>query len=141
MNGTIGGQLNLRRIGQRLSWLTLRPKPMEHDDLNRSTWPNIWKYLLVVGIGLPTVLLSWLNVAWYIGVFVFWRVKDSGAPQVVREFRWKMRNADLTFDQMMKELMKVSDEDPATFDTFRENYVRDMRARGLLLDSQNPWIK
>ena len=72
---------------------------------------------------------------------MFWRVKDSGAPQVVREFRWKMRNADLTFDQMMKELMKVSDEDPATFDTFRENYVRDMRARGLLLDSQNPWIK
>ena len=49
---------NLNRMGQRLSWFTLTPKPLERDDLSRSTTSKVLRYLLVVGIGLPFILLS-----------------------------------------------------------------------------------
>lgn len=123
---------NLNRIGQRLSWLTLTPKPMDSDDLSRSTVSKILRYLLIVGISLPFVLLSWLNVALAIATIIYRRAKDSGAPQAVREFRWKMKNADLTFDQLVKEMMKISEDDPSKFfEEFRTTIVNELEERGL----------
>jgi hypothetical protein len=122
---------NLNRIGQRLSWLTLTPKPMDSDDLSRSTLSKVLRYLFIVGTNLPFVLLSWLYVALAAGSILYRRAKDSGAPKVVREFRWKMKNADLTFDQLVKELMKVTEEDPSKFEEFRANIVHELQERGL----------
>lgn len=122
---------NLNRIGQRLSWLTLTPKPMDSDDLSRSTVSKILRYLLIVGISLPFVLLSWLNVTLAIATIIYRRAKDSGAPQAVREFRWKMKNADLTFDQLVKEMMKISEDDPSKLEEFRTTIVNEFEERGL----------
>lgn len=122
---------NLNRIGQRLSWLTLTPKPMDSDDLSRSTVSKILRYLLIVGISLPFILLSWLNVALAIATIIYRRAKDSGAPQAVREFRWKMKNADLTFDQLAKEMMKISEDDSSKFEEFRTTIVNELEERGL----------
>lgn len=122
---------NLNRMGQRLSWLTLTPKSMDPNDLSRTTLSKVLRYLFIVGIGLPFVLLSWLYVALAVGSILYRRAKDSGAPQVVREFRWKMRNADLTFDQLVKELMKVAEEDSSKFEEFRTNIVNELQERGL----------
>lgn len=122
---------NLNRIGQRLSWLTLTPKPMDSDDLSRSTVSKILRYLLIVGISLPFILLSWLNVALAITTIIYRRAKDSGAPQAVREFRWKMKNADLTFDQLVKEMMKISEDDSSKFEEFRTTIVNELEERGL----------
>lgn len=74
---------NLNRMGQRLSWFTLMPKPLEPDDLSRSPTSKVLRYLLVVGIGLPFILLSWFNVALAVGTILYRRAKDSGAPQAV----------------------------------------------------------
>jgi hypothetical protein len=122
---------NLNRIGQRLSWVTLRPKPLEATDRTSSMFGKIMKFLLITGVGLPFVLLSWVYVALFIAQFIYNRSKDSGTPQVVREFRWRMRNADLTFDQILKELMKVQGEDLANFATFRENFIQELQGRGI----------
>lgn len=122
---------NLNRMGQRLSWLTLTPKPMDPDDLSRSTLSKVLKYLFIVGVGLPFVFLSWLYVALAVGNILYRRAKDSGAPQVIREFRWKMKNADLTFDQLVKELMKVSEEDLSKFEEFRAKIVSELQEQGL----------
>lgn len=122
---------NLNRIGQRLSCLTLTPKPMDSDDLSRSTVSKILRYLLIVGISLPFILLSWLNVALAIATIIYRRAKDSGAPQAVREFRWKMKNADLTFDQLVKEMMKISEDDSSKFEEFRTTIVNELEERGL----------
>ena len=122
---------NLNRMGQRLSWFTLTPKPLERDDLSRSTTSKVLRYLLVVGIGLPFILLSWLNVALAVATIIYRRAKDSGAPQAIREFRWKLRNTELTFDQLVRESMKVAEEDPSKFEEFRASMVNELEERGL----------
>ena len=122
---------NLNQMGQRLSWVTLTPKAMEPGDLSRSTTSKILKYLLGVGIGLPFVLLSWLNVGLAIATILYRRAKDSGAPQAVREFRWKLRNTDLTFDQLVRESMKAVEADPSKFEEFRATMVTELEERGL----------
>lgn len=124
-------QRNLNKVGQRLSWLTLTPKPMGAEDLNRSTFSKIVKFFFIAGIGLASVLLSWLYVAMFLGTFAYKRMKDAGAPQVIREFRWKLRNADLSFDQLVRELMKVLEKDPANFEKFRDDLVQDLKNQGL----------
>ncbi|GEM_PF-2617815 len=122
---------NLNRMGQRLSWFTLMPKPLEPDDLSRSTTSKVLRYLLVVGIGLPFILLSWLNVALAVATILYRRAKDSGAPQAVREFRWKLRNTELTFDQLVRESMKVVEEDSSKFEEFRASMINELEERGL----------
>lgn len=104
---------------------------MDSDDLSRSTVSKILRYLLIVGISLPFVLLGWLNVALAIATIIYRRAKDSGAPQAVREFRWKMKNADLTFDQLVKEMMKISEDDSSKFEEFRTTIVNELEERGL----------
>lgn len=121
---------NLNKIGQRLSWLTLNPKAMDAEEMKRSTLRKIFKFLFIVGIGLPGLLLSWLYVAWFVGSVVYKRTKDAGAPQAVREFRWKMKNTDMSFDQIVREMMKLSDEDPTTFEKVRSDLVQEMTDRG-----------
>jgi hypothetical protein len=122
---------NLNRMGQRLSWLTLTPKPMEPEDLSRSATSKMFRYLLVVGIALPFVLLSWLNVGFAVATILYRRAKDSGAPQAVREFRWKLRNTDLTFDQLVRESMKAAEDDPSKFEEFRASMISELEERGL----------
>jgi len=121
---------NLNKIGQRLSWLTLNPKAMDAEEMTHSTFRKIFKFLFIVGIGLPGLLLSWLYVAWFVGAFGYKRTKDAGAPQAVREFRWKMKNVDMSFDQLVRELVKVSGEDPATFEKVRNDLIQEMEDRG-----------
>jgi len=122
---------NLNRIGQRVSWLSLTPTQMEASDSSRSTLASIGRYLLVVGITFPFIFLSWLNVALAAAmIFYRWR-KDSGVPQVVREARWKMRNIDMSFDQLVRELMKISEIDPSDFEEYKSGLVAELEERGL----------
>lgn len=125
---------NLNKIGQRLSWLSLNPKAMDAEELERSMFRKIFKFLFIAGIGLPVVLLSWLYVAWFVGTNVYHRAKDAGAPQAVREFRWKLKNTDMSFDQIVREMMKASEEDPTTFEKVRNDLVQEMMDRGFTTD-------
>jgi len=122
---------NLRKMGQRLSWLTLTPKPISPEEASHGVVRKVLKFSLIYGISLPFVLASWLYVAYVAALLLYrWR-KDAGAPQAVREFRWKLRNMDMTLDQMIKEFMKVQDQDPADFDKVRAEVVAELRERGV----------
>jgi hypothetical protein len=122
---------NLQKIGQRLSWLTMTPKPMSAEEVSHSGLRKLMKFLLLYGTGLPFVLTSWLYVLYVVGLLIYRRSKDAGAPQAVREFRWKLRNTDMTFDQLVKELMKLSDRDPADFEQVKADLVRELHEQGL----------
>lgn len=122
---------NLNKIGQRLSWVTLTPKAMDSDDENRPLWRAIGKYLLIVGFGFPWILLSWLNVGLAVAMMIYRRSKDAGAPQAIRELRWKMRNLDMPFDQVVKEMMKASGEEPEKFESVKADLLAEMESRGL----------
>lgn len=122
---------NLQKIGQRLSWLTMSPKPISPEEASQTTFRKVMKFLLLYGTGLPFVLASWLYVLYVVILLVYRKTKDSGAPQAVREFRWKLRNTDMTFDQLVKELMKVSDQDPSTFEKVKADLIHELQEQGL----------
>lgn len=97
---------NLNRIGQRHSWLSgavKRIEPGRRTGMLRA----IGKYLLIVLTGLPFVLLSWLYVALIVGQFAWRWSKNAGAPPAMREMRWKMRNLDMSFEQLAQSLHKL----------------------------------
>lgn len=125
-------QKNLNRIGERLSWTNLEPKPMTSGDLNGSAWGKILKYLLIVSIGFVTVFLSWISVGLTVLSLMrrFWR--SYGAPQSVKELRWKMRNLDMSFDAIVLESFKLDNRGCVTFQEYKEMIQRDLVSRGLL---------
>lgn len=120
---------NLNKIGLRLSWVTLESKPLDADDLCRSLVGKVFRFLLVVGIGFPFIFLSWLYVLFAVGFYIYKKSKDAGAPQSVKEFRWRLRNTDLTFDQLVKELMKLNGDDLAEFEEIRAQIISELQER------------
>lgn len=122
---------NLNKIGQRLSWISLTPKLMTIDDMNHSVAFKIMKYLLVIGIAFPFIFLSWVYVIVTIVLIIYKFFKDFGAPQSIREFRWKLKNSNLTFEQLMKELMKVSEVDESKYEEFTNEVISNLQERGL----------
>lgn len=87
--------------------------------------------MLIYGFSLPWVLTSWLYVL-LVGAQVAYKLaKDRGAPQAVREFRWRLRNVDLSFDDLVRELMKLAGENPENFESFRDQIRSEVRERGL----------
>lgn len=115
---------SLNKVGLRLSWLTFAPKAMTRNDLNRPWWRSLLKYLLIVGFNLICVFGSWLYVAGAVVMYIYSKSKDSGAPDAVRAYRWKLKNIDLSFDDLVREAMKLDDKPPGEFDQVRN----DMRA-------------
>lgn len=130
---TINSQMerNLNKIGQRLSWTTFAPTRMTPQEQYRPLWKSAAKFLLIAAIGLACVVLSWLTVLLFFGQIVYRKSKDAGAPQTVREFRWKLRNVDMSFDNVLKEVLKVSGKSLDEFDEFRANSIREMEDAGL----------
>lgn len=97
-------QRNLRRVGMRLSMVSLESRQMSEADWNRSWIGSTFRFLLVTGVGLALTLLSWVYVFCAAATFVYRLQKRSGRPAAVREFEWKLRNLDLSFDQIAKEM-------------------------------------
>jgi hypothetical protein len=122
---------NLNKIGQRTSWMTQSPTELTSDDIKRTALSKLLRFTLIYGIGLISILLSWLYVAMFVAQIVYRKSKDSGAPVAIREFRWKLKNTDMSFDQLTKELMKISDLDPENFETFRDQLRSELEAKGV----------
>lgn len=122
---------NLNKIGQRLSWVTLTPIEIQPADLRRSMAVKVLRFFFIAAFGLFFVVFSWLYVVVWIGGFAYRKSKDAGAPQVIREFRWKLRNVDMTFDEVARGLMKATDQEGIEFDDFREALISDLKGRGI----------
>lgn len=131
---TINSQLerNLRKIGKRTSWLSMTVTDMEAEDLKRSMASKIGRFMLVISLGFVSILLSWVSVMYFIGSIIYRLSKDAGAPQAVREIRWKMKNLDLSFDQIANELLKAEGHDPSRFEELRNQMRTELRERGVI---------
>lgn len=95
---------NLRKVGMRLSWISGRPVAY---DGPRSPWVVALKYALFGTFGLTGIFFSWFTVAWFAGAMVYTYSKQLGMPQAVREYRWKLRNLDMTSEQIEAESLAV----------------------------------
>lgn len=131
---SINSQLerNLNKVGERLGWLTLTIKPMRESDVKRTTVGSVGKFIFIVIWQGIFIFLSWVNVFIYIATVAYRISKDSGAPKEVKEFRWKLRNRDMTFDEIISETMKVKGIDESKFEEVKEEMVTGLRDMGLL---------
>lgn len=99
---------NLRKIGLRYRWSNLQPVRMERDDyLPRPIWTT-FKVLIWCILGLLSIAFSWLSVFFSVVMIVHSWSKASGKPAAVKELEWRLRNFDLTFDQIVEHLAKTN---------------------------------
>ena len=126
---------NLAKVGMRISFLDLKPTPMTAADVQRSPIGRFLRASLVVLIALPFVLASWLYVLWFVGAFIFAKSKDTGAPTVVREWRWRMNNVDMSFDDAVAELLKLNATPSEKIPEVRAALIDDLRDRGIPVPS------
>jgi len=122
---------NLNKVGMRLSWVSLTLKPMDDSDINRPWYISILKYAFIYGVSLLMVLLSWVSVMLSVGMIIYQKSKDSGAPKEVRGFRWKLRNYEMSFDEIVKEMEKLKGANPENFEDAKNEIRESMRERGL----------
>lgn len=118
---------NLRKVGMRVSMTTLSAKPMSDSDRKRSWVGSLARFLVVALIGLAGVFFSWLSVVTTVGFFLYAKSKDAGQPAAVREFRWKLRNLDMSFEQLAKEMYALNQAIGLTQPEF-EQYRADLWA-------------
>lgn len=102
---------NLRKVRMRHSWTTLTAKPSEPGEWPAGFAAKMLKFTLLSVVGLVGTLFSWLSVATYIGSVIYVKSKDAGAPAEVRELRWRMRNQDMTREQIAESMAKASFSD------------------------------
>ncbi len=126
---------NLAKVGMRISFLDLKPTPMTTADVQRSPIGRFLRASLAVLVALPFVLGSWLYVLWFVGAIIFAKSKDAGAPTAVREWRWRMNNVDMSFDDAVAELLKLSAIVPEKLSEARAALIDDLRGRGIPVPS------
>lgn len=98
---------NLRRVGMCVSWATGRPRPMDEADRSRGVVAHSLRLLLLACMQLPFVLLSWISVGLTLGAFVVSLLRDLGKPQELKAAFWRLRNVELSFDEIVSELYKA----------------------------------
>jgi hypothetical protein len=91
---------NLRKVGLRHSWINFEPKTMSPEHYKHRPLASVGKFVLIAALGIPGILMSWLYVALSMGMIAYSWSKDRGAPQEVREFRWRLKNQNLSFDDL-----------------------------------------
>ncbi len=135
---------NLNKVGMRLSWLSLNAKEMTSENDNPTFTKKLLKFLGIVLFGFVMIFLSWIQVFFFIAGFFYRLNKDSGAPAYVKEYRWKLKNVDMSFDGMAREMFtlaekqgniipKSDEEREILFYDFKKGIVDGMLNRGLLI--------
>ncbi len=122
---------NLKKIGYRISWVSLNPKPMSESDINKPIWRLVIKFLTIAFFGFLCIFLSWFQVVFFVGMFAYKFFQDIGAPQAVRDFRWRLKNVNMTMNQVIEEFMKV-EEVKLDFENYKSNIIEDMKQRNLI---------
>ena len=126
------GEKNLNKVGERHSWLNLKIKLMDSSDLNRSLLNKIGKFLVVAIWQSLFIFLSWINVFIGVSYVIYGRYKDSDAPQAVKDFRWKLKNLDMTFDEIVLEIIKVKGLKIENFDDCKKELIDLLIQRQLI---------
>ena len=120
---------NLRHLGERYSWVDFSIKPMSESDFNRTPLKSAGKYFFVIALQIPTIFLSWLNVFLVALLTAYKLYKDAGAPNSVKDFRWKIRNIEMSFDEMVQALLEARGLKSEDFQTLRAEIIRTVKER------------
>jgi len=123
-------QRNLKKVGMRLSWVSNKADAWTGEDEKKSIWWSIGKYAVCIAIQVPFLLLSWIYAAYSVGSILWHLWKDLGAPQSVKEYRWKMRNRDMDFVEVVREMWKLN-ESTVPLEDFLAATADEVREKGM----------
>lgn len=113
---------NLNKVYQRLSWSTFRVKQIEkYEELHPHIFKTIMKYIFIVSLKLLFIFFSWVYLFYVFVNTMFNRYKQDGEPEVMKTFRWRMRNSNLSYEQILQELYKIELTNNS-FDDFKTTY-------------------
>lgn len=120
---------NLNKVGEAYSWLTLKPIPMSKYDFDRSIFRSIGKFLVIALWQALFIFLSWLNIFLFVCLTIYRISQDYGAPKEVKEFRWKLKNQNMTFDELILEIIKVKGLDKEDFEQLKAEMIEFVKER------------
>lgn len=119
---------NYALIGMRLSYLTLSPKQLTKAFQNQNLILKILKFSTIwIIIPLILIFLSWLYVVYLLAIHLYHFSQFWGMPNDVKEFKWKIRNLELSFDQMAELTYIYSKPKDTTFEEFKSSIVENMK--------------
>lgn len=126
-------QRNLNKIGKRLSWLTLTAKPLKKSDIDASITLKVFKFF-IIWLVIPFFLIftSWVYVFFFLAGVIYSFYRNIGKPQAVKEFQWKLKNMDLSFDQIIDGFSQIAELSPEDT-TEAKKHIRDQMKRDGLI--------
>lgn len=112
---------NLNRIGKKISITGIGVTEVKYpkDPIGLA----IIKHSLIAVFGLVLIIFSWGYVLLVGGMFVYTFMKDIGVPQSVKEWRWKLKNLDMSFDEIIKEVVRMEGLDDSEFPRVRQEWL------------------
>lgn len=115
---------NFNKIGYRIGW-DGNTKPL----YKKSSGLMIVAKILLILFGFVFIFFSWLYVVLVGGYAIYQLYSSLTAPPEVKRFRWKMKNVDMSFDEIVRELMITQNMDLANFDEFRKECLDEMKCQ------------
>lgn len=123
---------NLKKLGMRISWINGRPQPISYTEESRSFLSVFFRYALLAIFTLPIILLSWVYVLLVIADSIYRLTKNIGEPIARRELKWKFRNVDMSFDQIIIESMKANGEEIKDIEEIRQEFLREIKQNKII---------
>lgn len=127
---------NLRKVGCRLRWSGGQPIMIEQDEINPTKNKIIIKFSLYILSGIVSIIFSWLFVIYSIAKWVkSFCSYNFGTPEVVKIQRFKMKNIDMNFDQILKLMYDVEvvlgpQTKKTKFLDYKKNHIEKMKLYG-----------
>lgn len=115
---------NLNKIGFRLSYATLTPKP-NYKSSNK-LYKKALKFLIVQGLGLASIALSWLYVAYVVIMFSYNVLKKLEVPETLKLYSWKMKNVNMSFDEIVRASMKGNEIPEEQYQEYKNKILDEM---------------
>lgn len=112
---------NLNRIGKKISTTGIGITEIKYPQ--DSVGKSIVKYTLTSVLGLILIVFSWGYVLLVGGTLLYTFMKDIGVPQSVKEWRWKLKNLDMSFDEIIKEVVRMEGLDDSEFPRVRQEWI------------------
>ncbi|MDM1720525.1 hypothetical protein [Acinetobacter towneri] len=119
---------NLKKIGKKISWFDLSLKDITYRDAKISPIKKIAFFALwFVILPFPFIFTSWVYVFASTFLFVYRVKKNFGMPQSYKEFQWKLKNIDMSFDEIIKEMMLATNQDMSKLEDVKEEIRLSMQ--------------
>ncbi len=99
---------NFRRAGYRISWMTQEGKVIGPRYYKFDPYFVFMKSIAFLVTQIIESLLSWITVILHIRGWLNFREAQKEMPAALKELRWRIRNMDLTGEEVIRTMVQIS---------------------------------